>query len=35
MIKFLAIQVRLKRITLDKIETKFGFEIRNEVETLV
>ena len=35
MIKFLAIQVRLNKITLDEIETKFGVDIRNEVEKLI
>lgn len=32
MIDFLAVQIRLNRITLDQIETKFGIDTRNEVE---
>lgn len=35
MIKFLAVQVRLGKITLDEIENKFGVETRSEVEDLI
>jgi len=32
MIEFLAIQVRMKRITLEQIEEKFGTDVKNQVE---
>jgi hypothetical protein len=32
MIEFLAVQVRLDRITLEQIEVKFGVDARNQVE---
>ena len=32
MIEFLAVQVRMKRITLEQIEEKFGINIKNQVE---
>lgn len=32
MIEFLAVQVRMNRITLEQVEEKFGMEVRNQVE---
>jgi hypothetical protein len=32
MIEFLSVQIRLNRITLEQIETRFGAEIRNQIK---
>lgn len=35
MIDFLAIQVRLGRVTIEQIETKFGVEIADQVRNAI